>query len=84
MNHITVLEENIKRENQRRWYLFLSLEKFLIEKNFDWLKIFINEKNKSLIGKGELKIGGKSYNILISYSPFINIDMIEFTLMTHQ
>src|SRR5690606_8887075 len=30
----------------------------------------INLKTKSLIGKGTLNIGGKTYEVLLSYSPF--------------
>lgn len=70
MSIITILEENIKLEHQKKWYFFLSFEKHLVELNFDWLELAINGRNKSLIGKGELSIGGKNYNILLSYSPF--------------
>jgi hypothetical protein len=72
MSIITTLEENIKKEHQKNWYFFLSLEKHLVELNFDWIELAIHEKSKSLIGKGKLRIGDKNYNILLSYSPFHN------------
>lgn len=70
MNLITILEANIKTEQRKNWYLFLILEKYFVEKYFDWIKLEIDIKNKSLIGKGILNIGSKKYKILLSYSPF--------------
>ncbi len=70
MSLITILEENIKKEHQKNWLLYLSCEKYLVESNFDWIELTISEKDKSLIGKGKLIIGSKSYGILLSYSPF--------------
>lgn len=70
MELITILEENIREKHQKDWYLFLSVQKFLVEKHFDWMELHINSKTKSLIGKGTLRVGGKSYNVLLSYSPF--------------
>lgn len=70
MNLITTLEENIKREQRKNWYLFLSVEKHLVERYFDWIKLEIDTKNRALYGKGLLNIGGKKHEILLSYSPF--------------
>lgn len=70
MELITILEENIKKRHQRDWYIFLSIEKFLVEENFDWLKLHIDFQSKSLLGKGVLNIGCRTYTILLSYSPF--------------
>lgn len=70
MNLITTLEENIKREQRKNWYLFLSVEKHLVEKYFDWIKLEIDTKNKILKGTGVLIIGNKKYTILLSHSPY--------------
>lgn len=70
MDLITILEGNIKTNHQKYWYVFLSVQKFMVEKHFDWLELHINSKTKSLIGNGRLNIGGKNYTILLSYSPF--------------
>jgi len=64
------MEENIRKQNQKEWFLFLSVQKYLVEKNFDWLKLSINEKSKALLGKGDLWIDGVKYKIILSYSPF--------------
>lgn len=70
MNHITVLEENVRKEHQKDWYAFLSVQKFLVERYFDWLKLYIDSSSKSLLGRGFLRIGSKRYGILLSYSPY--------------
>lgn len=72
MELITILEENTKKEHQKNWYVFLSVQKFMIEEHFKWIKFVINYKKKSLIGRGFLNIENKKYEILISYSPFHN------------
>lgn len=72
MELITILEENIRKNHQKDWYIFLYVQKILMEKYFDWLELYINPKSKSLIGKGQLSIGSKNYSILLSYSPFHN------------
>lgn len=70
MNLIAILEESIRNEQRKNWYLFLSIEKYLVEKCFDWIKLEMDIKNKSLYGKGILNIEGKKYEVLLSYSPF--------------
>lgn len=69
---ITAMVEDIKKLNQREWYIFLCTQKYLVEKHFKWLNLQINLKTKSLVGRGVLYIDGKSRKILISYSPFHN------------
>lgn len=70
MNLITTLEENIKKTHQKNWDTFLYAQKVLVEQNFDWLKLKLDPVGKALLGKGRLNIGGKSYEILLSFSPF--------------
>jgi hypothetical protein len=70
MNLIAILEENIKSKQRKQWYSFLLIEKFLVEKHFEWIDLKINSENKSIIGKGKLNVEGKNYEILLSYSPF--------------
>ena len=70
MVDIITLEGNTKKKHQKDWYTFLFVQKLFVEKHFDWLNLYIDRKNKQLIGKGTLEIAGKSYKILLSYSPF--------------
>lgn len=70
MNLITILEDNIKKEQRKNWYLYLSIEKYLLEKYFDWIELEIDIKNMTLHGKGLLNIGSRKHEILLSYSPF--------------
>lgn len=72
MGFITILQENVKKKNQENWYLFLTVQKFLVEEHFNWLRLEICLKRKLLIGEGILKIGSKSYSVLLSFSPFFN------------
>lgn len=72
MDLITILEATIRKKNQKDWYIFLYVQKILVEKYFDWLELRINGQSKSLIGKGILKISGRKYNVLLFYSPFHN------------
>ena len=92
MNLIAILEENIKSNHKKNWYSFLVIEKLLAEKYFEWIYLKIDEKSKSLIGKGVLNIEGKNYEVLISYSPnynfrydriFINDKSIKFNNEIH-
>ncbi len=66
MSLITILEGNRISENRKNWYLFLSLEKFLVEKYFSWLNLTIDIENQRLFGKGNLN----GYKIELYYSPF--------------
>lgn len=70
MDLITILEGNIRKKNQQDWFPYLIAQKALVEKYFNWLNLSIDIKNKSLVGKGILKIGEKSYSIQLSFSPF--------------
>lgn len=73
MDLITILEANIKRENQKNWLPFLIVQKALVEKYFDWLDLSIDIQNKSLKGKGIINIGDKSYLIKLAFSPFFHL-----------
>lgn len=70
MNIITILEANIIAEHKKHWFIFLSIQKYIIEKHFSWLNLKIVEKNKTLYGNGLLNINGKDYHIELYYSPF--------------
>lgn len=61
---------NIRRQNQKDWLVFLIVHKYLVEKEFDWLKLYIDVESKALIGKEVLQIEKKKYEIILSYSPF--------------
>ncbi len=73
MDIITILAANIRKENQKNWFSFLLIQKHLVAKHFQWLDLHINVKKRSLEGKGKIIIGGKSYIVVISYSPFYRI-----------
>ncbi len=73
MDIITILEANIRNKHQKDWYLFLSIQKVLVEQHFEFLNLCIDQETKSLLGKGLLIIGIKKYNICLSYSPFHKI-----------
>jgi hypothetical protein len=92
MNLIAILEENVKCKQKKQWYIFLLVEKFLVEKHFEWIDLKINAEKKSLIGKGILNVEGKNYDISLAYSPFnqhrydriyINDSTIEFNNSIH-
>jgi hypothetical protein len=70
MDLITILEGNIKKDNQKNWFSFLLIQKVLVEKYFDWIDFYIDSKKKTLEGKGILKIGIKNYSVKISFSPY--------------
>lgn len=70
MNPTTTMEELIRKIHRENWELFLSVQKDLVEKNFEWIKLIIDTKNKLLIGQGDLIIDGRKFPILLSYSPF--------------
>lgn len=70
MRNITILEDCIRHNQQKNWYLFLCIEKQLVETNFDWLQLKINEHSRTLNGFGSLSIAGKKYKVELSYSPF--------------
>ena len=70
MNLITAMAGDIRITHQKEWYIFLVIQQFWVEKHFKWLKIHINLRTKSLIGKGTINIAGKRHNIIVSYSAF--------------
>ncbi len=70
MDIITILAANTRKENQKNWFSFLLIQKYLVEKHFKWLDLHIDVKKRSLEGQGKIIIGGKSYAIKVSYSPF--------------
>lgn len=70
MSHITTMEELISKNHRENWQLFLTVQKNLVENNFEWIKLIIDTKNKQLIGQGDLIIDGRKFPILLSYSPF--------------
>lgn len=73
MDLITILEGNIRKDNQKNWYSFLLVQKALVEKYFDLVHLHIDTKTKSLVGKGFLTVGNKNYSIVFSFSPFNSI-----------
>lgn len=70
MNIITTLEHRVLSEYRRNCYLNLIYEKYLVEKNFDWLQLRIVED--MILGEGCLNIGSNKYNIELKFSPFFN------------
>ncbi|WP_133440908.1 hypothetical protein [Chryseobacterium salivictor] len=70
MDLITILEGNIRKNNQKNWFSFLLVQKALVEKHFEWLILDIDTKSRSLNANGFLNIGNKYYSIKLSFSPF--------------
>jgi len=71
MNHIEILEV-IKNHNHRKdSYLFLHVEKFMVEQYFDWLSLDI--RGNYLQGEAYLSPKGctNNYQVQIYYSPFL-------------
>lgn len=69
MSLITTLENSVIHNYRKNYYSSIIVEKYLVEKHFDWLKIEI--KGKALFGTGILKIANKNYSIELIYSPFL-------------
>jgi hypothetical protein len=70
MNLITILEADYLAKNKKNWYVFLSIQKYIIERHFSWLNLEIKNDIKALYGIGFLNINGKDYHIELYYSPF--------------
>lgn len=70
MRFITISEDDIRKDHQKNWFVFLSVEKALVESHFDWIDLHLDTHSKSLVGRGKLKADKKEYKILLSYSPF--------------
>jgi hypothetical protein len=70
MKLTTTLEADYLANNKKNWYIFLSIQKFIIEQNFSWLKLIIKDDIKALYGTGILNINDKEYHIELYYSPF--------------
>lgn len=68
MNPITTLESKRVENYKKNYRLLFEIEMYYIKKSFDWLKVEI--KGDILIAKGTLKIGNKSFDVEIAYSPF--------------
>lgn len=72
MNLITALETSRITDIRKNWFIFLNIEKTLVENHFEWLDLKINYKNKVLFGNGILNFKNKSYHIELYYSPFLS------------
>lgn len=70
MDFITILEEKIRKENQKNWFSFLLVQKLIVEKYFNWIDLHIDTKKRALIGTGSINLGSKYYSFKIFYSPF--------------
>lgn len=70
MNLITTMENRILNEYRNNCYLNLLIEKDLVEKHFDWLKLKI--KSNEINGDGSINVGLNKYNIEVRFSPFFN------------
>lgn len=70
MDLITILEENSRKNDQKNWFSLLIVQKALVEKYFDWLKLYIDTNSRTLKGNGFLNVGKKHYSIQFSFSPF--------------
>jgi hypothetical protein len=68
MNLITILEAKNLVEHKNHWFIFLSIQKYLVEQHFSWLNLKI--KDKTLYGNGTLEVNGVNYYIEFYYSPF--------------
>jgi hypothetical protein len=78
--NLIITTENKRVENYKKNYKILfEIEKYFIEKNFDWIKIEIN--GKLLMGKGNLKTGKKTFPVEIHYSPFFFDSFGRFDLI---
>ena len=78
--NLIITSESKRVENYKKNYRILfEIEKYFIEKKFDWIKIEI--KGKLLTGKGNLKIGGKTFPVEILYSPFFFDSFRRFDLI---
>lgn len=68
MNLITILEGKKMVEHKNNWFIFLTIQKYLVEQNFSWINLKIIDK--TLYGSGTLEVNGANYHIEIYYSPF--------------
>lgn len=68
MNLITILEAKNLVEHKNHWFIFLSIQKYLVEQHFSWLNLKIMDK--TLYGNGTLEVNGVNYYIEFNYSPF--------------
>lgn len=73
MNAITIMENQLIQKIKDNWFIHLSIEKDIIEKNFDWVDLIIEDK--VLKGTGTLFVNGIDYSIEINYSPFFKFRM---------
>lgn len=68
MNLITILEAKNLVEHKNHWFIFLSIQKYLVEQHFSWLNLKIMDK--TLYGNGTLEVNGVNYYIEFYYTPF--------------
>ncbi|MDB0610780.1 hypothetical protein PL371_02615 [Tenacibaculum maritimum] len=71
MNLIEILDTSKNNEHKSNVFTFLNVEKFMVQKHFDWISLSI--KKKFIHGKAILRPKGcsNSYQIEIYYSPFL-------------
>lgn len=70
MNLIAILEANMVIQHRKNWFVFLTIQKYIIEQKFSWLNLRIQSKDRTLYGEGLLQVEGKNYHIEFGYSPF--------------
>lgn len=70
MSHTTILEKSRREQLQNNYLSFLSFEKYLVERHFNWINLSI--VNKAIVGKGTLRLGTKNYCVRLYYSPFFD------------
>ena len=68
MSRIAIMEVKYLEYNRRNWLPHLIVQKYLIEKHFDWLTLKLSDF--SLVGEGAVPIQDKKFNISLKYSPF--------------
>ncbi|MEC4094168.1 hypothetical protein [Myroides odoratimimus] len=73
MDIIKILEKDRRLSNRKNWYSIMVIQKYLVERSFDWLELYIDVKNKKLFGKGVLLVNERKYDIVLTYSVFDQI-----------
>jgi hypothetical protein len=69
MQYTTTMAGNIITECQENYSAFLFVQKELIKRHFTWLSV--NIVGKFLTCSGTLIVSGISYEVKITYSPFL-------------
>ena len=63
MDLITILEANHLfdyNNHKKYWFIFLNIQKYKIEKHFNWLKLEIINKDKTLYGSGSIEVNSEN------------------------